>query len=60
MINSIVVFGSKIRIRLFRIISIPSKFFIFVCQTSWFWWNVRLWTSSVKVNKENSNRCVAL
>ena len=32
------------------------KLFIFVCQTTWFWWNVRHWTSSVNVHNENSNR----
>ena len=31
------------------------KFVIFVCQTTWFWWNVRLWTSGVNVHNENSN-----
>jgi hypothetical protein len=32
------------------------KLFIFVCQTTWFWWNVRHWTSGVNVHNENSNR----
>ena len=32
------------------------KLFIFVCQTTWFWWNVRHWTSGVYVHNENSNR----
>ena len=41
---------------LVRIIAIPSKKFIFVCQTTWFWWNVRHWTSGVNVHNENSNR----
>jgi hypothetical protein len=41
---------------LFRIISIPSKTFIFVCQITWFWWNVRHWTSGVNVHTDNSNR----
>jgi hypothetical protein len=31
------------------------KLFIFVCQTTWFWWNVRHWTSAVNVHSENSN-----
>ena len=33
---------------LFRFISIPSKTFIFVCQTTWFWWNVSHWTSGTQ------------
>jgi len=32
------------------------KLFIFVCQTMWFWWNVRHWTSGVNVHNENPNR----
>ena len=31
------------------------SFFIFVCQITWFWWNVRHWTSGVNVHNENSN-----
>ena len=35
------------------------KFFNFVYQTTWFWWNVRHWTSGVNVHNKNSNRYVA-
>ena len=41
---------------LVRIIAIPSTNFIFVCQTTWCWWNVRHWTSGVNVHNENSNQ----
>ena len=40
-------------IRMFWIISIPSKLFIFVCQTTWFRWNIKHWTSGVNVLKNN-------
>jgi hypothetical protein len=30
------------------------KLFIFVCQTMWFCWNVRHWTSGVNVHKKTS------
>ena len=38
------------------IVSIPSKKKKIVCQITWFWWNVRHWTSGVIVQNENSNR----
>jgi len=31
-------------------------FFIFVWQTTWFWWNVMHWTSGVNVHNKNSNQ----
>ena len=36
------------------------KLFNFVCQTTWFWWNVRHWTSGVNVHNEHSNRLSAV
>ena len=37
----------------------PQKFVVFVCQTMWFLWNVRHWTSGVNVHNEKSNRYAA-
>jgi hypothetical protein len=45
-------------IRLFRIISIPSKFCYFRPQITWFRWTNRHWTSGVNVHNKNSNRYV--
>jgi hypothetical protein len=38
----------------------PQKFVVFVCQTMWFLWNVKHWTSGVNVHNEKSNRYAAL
>jgi hypothetical protein len=46
------------QLRLFRIISILSKFVIFVRQITWFRWNVRHWTSGDNVHNKNYNRYV--
>jgi hypothetical protein len=34
----------------FESFHIPSKKIIFFCQTTWFWWNVRHWTSGVNIH----------